>query len=198
MTGRLLAGLCLLLWLGGCALTPPKPVVTGNPDPVLQRQLAALQHWSMEGKLAIRTPDDSHSARIQWQQQGEGFDIHLSGPAGLKPTRIYGMPGGVVFEQGDRTERAGSAEALSEKLIGWPLPASELNFWLLGLPSSQLPVHTALYTDDGHLSELQQAGWVIHFSQYSQQGQLSLPGRIEAVRGNLAITLLAKQWTIQP
>ncbi len=184
--------------LGGCAVTPQQPSVSGAPDLALQKQLQSLQHWTMNGKLAVKTAGDAYSAHLVWQQQDDGFDIRLSGPAGLKATHIYGMPGGVVFEQGDRTERAGSAKHLSEKLLGWPLPAAELVSWLRGLPAQSQPVEFASYSQEGRLMALQQADWHIRFSQYTRQGILFLPGRIEARRGDLLITLLAKQWTVGP
>jgi outer membrane lipoprotein LolB len=203
MIQRLITAFLLLLWLSGCAVwpaatTPDYSQGNGSPDLQLQQKLRNAKHWALEGKLAIRTTDQSHSARIQWQQQGTGFDIHLSGPAGLKATHIYGMPGGVVFEQGDHTEQAGTAEALSQKLIGWPLPAEQLSDWILGLPSHLNTVERARYTPEGWLAELQQDGWHIVFNQYTRYGEWDLPGRIEAKRDDLLIILLAKRWDISP
>ena len=203
MTRRLITALLLLLWMSGCAVWPAATAPdlshdNGSPDLQLQQKLRNAQHWMLEGKLAIRAADDSHSARIQWQQQGTGFDIRLSGPAGLKATHIYGAPGGVAFEQGDHTERAGTAEALSQKLIGWPLPAEQLSDWILGLPSHLNTTERARYTAEGLLAELQQDGWHIVFSQYTRYGEWDLPGRIEAKRDELLIILLVKRWEISP
>lgn len=186
---------CLLLWLAGCALQPPVDV-SGEPDRALQDRLTAIGHWQLDGKLAVRTPQQSESARVQWQQDGEGFDIRLSGPAGLKATRIYGMPGGVRFEQGDRRESAGSAEVLSERLIGWPLPAAGMTYWLRGLPAAGERPRAILYSAEGRLAQLEQEDWTIRFSDYRSAGDVVLPGRIEAVRGDVRITLVIKQWTL--
>ncbi len=187
--------LLLTLWMAGCA-SLQQPQVHGTPDLPLQNRLRAISHWQLEGKLAVRAPRQSDTARIQWQQDGEAFDIHLSGPAGLKATHIYGIPGGVRFEQGELREQAGSAEALSQKLIGWPLPATELTAWLRGLPSQHLKTTTIAYTATGLLSEIQQDDWRIRFSDYRNVQDVSLPGRIEAVRGDTRITLIIKQWQL--
>lgn len=192
---KLLPCLLICLWLSGCTLAPTG-TVSGAPDRTLQTQLESINGWQIEGKLAVRSAQASDSARLQWKQEGEAFDIHLSGPAGLKATHIYGMPGGVIFEQGEHTERAGSAETLSQKLIGWRLPTTELTFWLRGLPSVQHPAKSLHYTPEGWLAQLEQEGWKIHFSEYRHIDHLVLPGRIEAVRGDTRITLIIKQWKL--
>lgn len=189
---------CLLLLLAivtGCAVHSPA-TVSGTPDRALQEQLSAIRHWQLEGKLAVRTPQQAESARVQWRQDGDSFDIRLSGPAGLKATHIYGMPGGVRFEQGERVESAGSAEVLSERLIGWPLPATEMTWWLRGLPASNQPPDAIRYDAGGWLAELEQGDWTIRFSDYRILDGTALPGRIEAGRGDVKITLVIKQWTI--
>lgn len=187
--------LLALLWLAGCAVQPPA-VIRGEADTALQARLTAVERWQLDGKLAVRTPQQAESARVQWSQDGDSFDIRLSGPAGLKATRIYGMPGGVRFEQGDRHESAGSAEALSGRLIGWPLPAAGLTYWLRGLPARDVPPQAASYTEQGWLAELEQSGWQLRFSQHQPVGGVVLPGRIEAARGDVRITVIIKQWTL--
>lgn len=187
--------LLLSVWLVGCVVQPATNT-SGKPDIALQKRLAQIDHWQFSGKLAVRTPEQSESAQIQWQQNGEHFDIRLSGPAGLKATHIVGEPGDVNFEQGDRRERATSVEALSQRLIGWPLPADELTWWLRGLPASGTQAQSAGYAPEGWLVHLVQDGWTIHFSQHRAAGSATLPGRIEAVRGDVKIILIIKHWQV--
>lgn len=193
---RPLTILAVLMCLAGCTSLRQQPSVDGTPDRALQTRLSTIHRWSIEGKLAVHTAQASDSARLQWQQDGQTFDIHLSGPAGLKATHVYGFPGNVVFEQGDQHERAASAEILSEKLVGWPLPAAELTAWILGLPASHSRIQHTSYTKEGLLAELAQDKWEIHFSDYRKTGDVMLPGKIEAVRNETRITLIVKRWVI--
>lgn len=174
--------------------TPPAADSHGTPDVALQKRLSAITQWQFSGKLAVRTPEQSESAQIQWQQASTHFDIRLSGPAGLKATRIHGKTGDVHFEQGSRRERADSAEALSQQLIGWPLPATGLAWWLRGLPAANSDVTSEGYTPEGWLAYLVQDGWTIHFSQHRTVGNVVLPGRMEAVHGDVRILLVIKEW----
>lgn len=188
--------LLALGWLAGCAIQQPVDV-SGAPDLALQKQLAAVDRWQFTGKLAVRTPERSETAQIVWQQDGGGYDIHLSGPAGLKATHIYGTPGDANFEQGDRHASADSVEALSEQLVGWPLPATELTWWLRGLPAASVRTKSVSYSTEGWLSYLAQDGWSIHFNNHQRVGRLVLPGRIEAVRGDVKIILVIKEWQVR-
>ena len=190
---------CLLLVsiaLVGCATVAPV-TTQGKPDTALQQKLAALQHWNINGKLAVRSTAASESARIQWQQNGVRFDIHLSGPAGLKATRIHGTPNDVRFEQGEQTLHANSIEELSQQLIGWPLPADKLTWWLRGLPAPDSTPQRTSYAPEGWLAALSQDGWNIHFSEPQQpRSDITLPSRIEATRDDTRITLIIKTWRL--
>lgn len=193
MTRRLLVWLWLAALMTGCAtqLTQPEEGVSGSHQPAL---LLQLQHWALDGKLAVTAGQERQSAQFRWVQQGDTYDLRLSGPAGLKATRLHGRPGDVVLEQADRREQANNAEALSQRLIGWPLPASSFQYWLKGLPApDSLPERTQ-YAPTGLLKELVQGGWTLRFSQYQQHGAIQLPGRIEADHDNVHVILLAKQW----
>ena len=192
---RSLVLLLCMGWLAGCALRPAAPV-TGQADRDHEASLARLHTWSVDGKLAIRAPGNSQTARLQWAQDGAAYDIHLSGPAGLKATRIQGQPGRVRFEQGSRQESAGSAEALAQRLLGWPLPAGGLVYWLRGLPDPGLPVARAEYGEGGMLLALSQAGWEIRFSGYAPVNGIYLPGQLEARHGDYRVTLVVKRWVL--
>lgn len=187
--------LLALGWLAGCAVQPPLDI-SGTPDLALQKRLAATNRWHFTGKLAVRTPQQSESAQVLWQQDADSYDIRLAGPAGLKATHIYGKPGDANFEQGDHLASADSVEALSEQLVGWPLPAAELTWWLRGIPASSERIQSIGYTTEGWLAYLVQDGWTIHFSNHERAGGLVLPGRIEAVRDDVKIILVIKEWQV--
>lgn len=197
MTQRLLLWLWLVALVTGCAtqLTQPEEDVSGSHQPTL---LLQLQHWALDGKLAVTAGQERQSAQFRWVQQGDTYDLRLSGPAGLKATRLRGKPGAVVLEQADRHEQASNAEDLSQRLIGWPLPASYFQYWLKGLPAPNIAPEHAQYAQNGLLEELAQGGWTLRFSQYQQHGAIQLPGRIEADHNNIHVILLAKQWQLVP
>jgi len=188
-----------LLFLIGCAsqrgLTPPASLQAH------QAQLEAIQHWQINGKLGIRSPAENGSASLKWQQQPQQYQINLAGPLGHKRLQISGTPKRVTLTQaGQPPLSAKSAEALIKKAAGWSLPVAQLNYWVRGLPAPKAPITALSLSPEGLISELQQAGWTISYSNYQDHphagGSLALPGKIQAQHRDLRLTLVIRQWQL--
>lgn len=193
--------LCLLaaLFMLGCAsqrgLTPPANLQAH------QQQLEAIQHWQINGKLGIRSPAENGSASLKWQQKPGHYQINLAGPLGQKRLQISGTPKHVTLTQaGQPPLSAKSAEALIKKAAGWTLPVAQLNYWVRGLPAPKAPITALNLSPEGLISELQQAGWSISYSNYQDHphagGTLALPGKIQAQHRDLRLTLIIRSWQL--
>ena len=66
---RLFFLLLLGSWLAGCATVAPITAMNGKPDTALQQRLTMLQHWNINGKLAV---DDEQLAPELGRQSGFG------------------------------------------------------------------------------------------------------------------------------
>ena len=97
-----LAGVMLALLLSACAGQPPAPSAQGNWDEHSAR-MKALTSWDAEGKLALRTPTQSESANVQWQQQGDTTRLKLNGPLGVAATSMYSNGRILVIRQGEES-----------------------------------------------------------------------------------------------
>ena len=55
-----------------------------------------------------------------------------------------------------------------------------------------------LYTlnDKGLLEKLEQDGWIVEYSRYSQIDGVDLPGRIRANKEGTTVIVSVRQWTI--
>jgi Outer membrane lipoprotein involved in outer membrane biogenesis len=53
----------------------------------------AENQFQLQGKIGVRTPQQSGSAFFTWVQQQEEFDIELTGILGAGKTQISGTPG---------------------------------------------------------------------------------------------------------
>lgn len=194
-----LAAILATVILAGCANQPYPPAL-----PVAWKEhntrMLGLRDWHLEGKLGYRGNGDGGSAWIDWQQSGEGFDVHLSGPFGAGTTRLHGDEGAAVLSQSGHGDRvAANPSLLTADLFGWTLPVEQLRYWVRGIPDPQLPV-TALRLDaGGTLAYLQQEEWQLQFSDYSATAAGVLPSRIVANRnepgtGAIAVILVIKAW----
>lgn len=191
--------LCITtLVLAACAGQQPQPPMVGPGE----RSVSQLQHWTIIGKLGVRSPRDNGSANLTWQQKAApNYRIHLSGPLGAGATVISGTPGGVSLQRGDEPAmHARDPAQLTEQMLGWPLPVSEMFYWVRGLPA---PGGSASEQRNaqGQLQGLRQAGWQLSFSDYQAVGAYSLPTRIKAETsqgaGPVKVTLVIKEWMPQ-
>lgn len=190
----LLAALLLaVLTVAGCASRGPAPE-THDWAPH-QRDLQALRHWQLEGKLGYRSPDHNGSAFVRWQQRDEAFDLTLTGPFGAGATRISGDHQLAVLRQSGRDDiRAPTAAELTEWLLGWPLPVAEMVEWVKGVPAPASLQPLMGFNATGQLERLEQSGWTLQFDRFYPVGDLVLPGRIRGAQGDVSFTLVIKEW----
>ncbi len=195
---RLAAALALLLTLSGCSLF--KPLRTIDNWDNYQRQLAAVEDWQLRGKITVKVPDESDSARVFWQNQKDAtYQIRLSGPLGQGAAYIKGQPGFVSFEQAGEPPRiAAAAEDLLLDTLDLDLPISNLHYWVRGIPAPKTRVRASQRDADNNLAQLQQDGWTLSFSRYEPVDNWNLPGRMVAERGDMTLIIVISSWTMGP
>ena len=191
-----ISALSLLIVLSGCsALSVQQPVAVPTGSwAEYQLEMAAITDWELSGKIGIRTPDDSQSANLYWQQLDQQYAIEMTGPLGQGGARIVGQPGDVKISiAGEGDYQASSPEALMYDTLGWAVPVQQIQWWVRGLPSPDSPFQHQL--SNNRLSQLQQDGWQVNYLRYSQHDRYTLPGKIRLSRDTLSITLIIKEWT---
>jgi len=190
---------CIALLFSACASQkqqpqPQPPATVESPTSVAQ-----LQHWTIKGKLGVRSPDENGSANLNWQQRtASNYRINLSGPLGAGATVITGSPAGVNLQRGDDPPmQAPSAAQLTMQTLGWPLPIDEMFYWVRGLAAPG-PAANQQRNAQGQLQSLQQSGWQLNFSDYQNRGPYVLPTRINAstrgAAGPVTVKLVIKEW----
>jgi len=192
-----LAGLLVLL--SACA--PLQQPTSSSDNPLLswpqhQQQALQLRHWDIMGKLGIRTPAQSNSARFNWQQLEQQFDIRITNLLGQSVATLSGSNEDVHINIAGRGEfDTLTPNALLKKELGWALPVSMLNYWVKGIPA---PDSEAIYqlNHQGRLESLTQSGWQVDFSRYQTLESHTLPGKIRLQQGDITLTLLIKRWSL--
>lgn len=193
--GRPFGALCLAAWLAGCAGQAPAPEVPRQPDDWERQQddLAALDTWTIAGKVGLRTPEDSTSANLDWSQAPRHYRMLISGPFGTGRSVLEGRAGAVELTTGDGTFKATSPEALMQQQLGWSLPISSLDYWVRGLAAPGAPHET---TPDvlGFPETLQQSGWRIEYPEWTYAEGLWLPRRLIMTYDEIRATLVVNEW----
>ncbi|MEW5754994.1 MAG: lipoprotein insertase outer membrane protein LolB [Pseudomonadota bacterium] len=193
--------LCLALLAGGCATVPPA-VEAPAGEAGWQRHeaaLAGLKRWQLSGRLAIQTEKDSWSGSIRWNQDHEFYQIDFAGPFGQGASSLTGDLRRVVLKTPDG-EIVGldGPEALLRERLGWQFPLSELQWWIIGLPSPERSIERRQLDEAGRLAQLQQSDWSIDYRRYQPVGALALPEKIVIRHDHLGLKLIIDEWSLDP
>lgn len=181
------AALSMTLLLAGCQTSSSlAPIPTLNPTQSINNTATVVQdtakqnntdpipqpahdnQFNLQGKIGVRTPQQSGSAFFTWAQQQDQFDIQLSGILGIGKTQIFGQPGQVELNS-SRTGKisAASAEELLEQATGWQAPISYLVDWVQARPATA----QAQVSTDQQQRPIQfiEQDWVVDLSYHDQQ-----------------------------
>ena len=195
---RYLALLTFILLIAGCAA--PMPVPPADPETTWQsrqQDLATVNDWRLNGRLAITRGSEAWHLKVNWRQKPEGYEIFLSGPFGAG-VKLVGNPQGVVLH--DSEQHAYSAEEPELLLYthtGVFMPVTGLRYWILGLPDPDKK-HTNQTRLDayGRLAELQQRDWTVRFRDYVAVEQYQLPERLFIQSEDIEVRLVVDDWQV--
>jgi len=186
----------LLFFLSGCATHAPVSLTQTTPPSWTKRQhqLQALDHWDIQGAIAVHAPNDSGSATFYWQQAQQNYRLSLFGPFGAQAIEIQGSPGQVVLKTAQGAQNyANNPEELLYQQTGWNLPISALHYWIRGLPLPGIQAERYFDTQN-RLVILRQKQWEIHFDQYTFSNGFELPKRIVLLHTPFHIKIVISQW----
>lgn len=167
-----------------------------------QKTISPLNHWKLNGKLGIKTNEDSGSVNIKWMQEAASYDIQLTGPLGQRSIHIEGDNQQVSLKEKGKPEvRAHSAEELIREVTGWKLPLVQLNYWIRGLPAPDTKIKNIKDNGMGLIGTLEQSGWLIEYASYHHMNYknqlIYLPQKVTARFNDFRLTLIVREWTLK-
>jgi outer membrane lipoprotein LolB len=195
---RLLFLACIAVAIAGCSLSGRLADKQRAQELWAARQQALLDYdsWDVHARAALKLESGVYNIGIRWQRQAENSTILLEAPLGQGVFRIESdasgkyrlrLPDGRVFENS-------SAEALLEKMIGWSLPISGLEYWIRGLPRPDSDYSHRL-DQGGRARSINQDQWDIGYLDYfTLQENLQLPRRVKLVSDNVTLKLIIERW----
>lgn len=155
--------------------TLPPTELTTTPSTVTAN-IAPPIHFSITGKIGVRTVKQNGSAFYAWSQDGERFAIDLTGALGIGQTHIEGIPEHVSLQSAKTgLIEAATPEELLQQATGWQAPISYLPHWIEG--QSVNADSTAKRDPQNRLVTLNEGGWDVTFN-YDDQAQVKYPNRL--------------------
>lgn len=189
----------LMSAFAGCVSVPATKIEPSTTAQKLRaqhlQQLAAIQQFSIQGRIGVQTNGKGFSGSLQWQHTNAEDDINLYSPLGSQVASIKKTPDQVTLtDSSGKSFSAADAETLTQETLGWKLPLTGLADWSIGRPT-QSPIQNSTWNEQGLLTNLNQDGWKIEYDNYEQQGAYMLPGKIFLKSDQLNLKLLVEKWS---
>jgi outer membrane lipoprotein LolB len=183
----------LSLIIHGCAQIPKQP----SKDVSLADN-QQLTQWQLSGKIGLRNGNKGHSAYLNWKQCGDRYDIRLTGPLGQGAARLTGDNTLAELNTSDQqTYQSSNAENLLAVHFGWQLPVNQLLYWIRGIPSPEYAVEFVKQTQP-QTHSFHQLDWQLTYPKLMMVNGLQLPAKAIVEQPPLKVTLLIKEWQLQP
>jgi outer membrane lipoprotein LolB len=183
--------LCLALVseLTGCALFTAAPPEISYPKAVNQA-LYRLEPWSLDGRIALTSADDSWTADLAWSHRRDDEQISLAGPLGQGAVKIHLSGDTVTVAEGDdKVESSDDPEGFIYQRLGMFVPVTSLRYWVLGVPEPDLDFEK---TAKGFI----QSGWTVAFQAMQQVGDWLLPRKMSVANDRVKLKLIINQWML--
>jgi len=178
--------------LAACTTLPEGPLGERNYQSTI----------SVGGRLSVRYQQggqpQSLQGKFRWQQQGERTNITLYSPLGQTLAAIEITPGLAVMAQSDGEKRqAPNVTALTQEVLGWPMPVDGLRYWLQGFVQNTNGKLDMASPESTH--SFQSDGWRVRYVSWQHNARIQYPKRFDMERttveaGNIVLRLVIDEW----
>ncbi len=163
--------------LSGCQLITQQPTLSSQQLESGQ-QASPSNQFSLQGKIGVRTPEQSGSAYYTWVQNQADFNIQLNGILGMGKTIIEAQDGKVSLNSAKTgLITAESPEELLEQATGWVAPITALVDWVQARPAT--PQAKIEKDASQRISQIVEEGWTVDLSY---QDDAQLPNKLVLVQ----------------
>jgi outer membrane lipoprotein LolB len=180
----------LLIVISGCASKSSFKLIDPNNPP----GLTELNHWQLEARVAIQTPEDSITASLDWQKNNREFNFLISGAFGVTLAHLVQDKRQASLDIPDHDTMIHSdAQVLLQQALGWDFPIDALSYWIKGLPSGT-PGEIITRDELGKITSIEMGYWQINITKYRKFQGFDLPKMIKASHPNMSLKVVAKKW----
>lgn len=170
---------------------------TQQPLPIKTKiQPSTISTWEISGAIAARNKKKGWTASLNWTQHGaDQYQIRLFGPLGGGTVVIEKNEGVVTYVDGPKKVTSHNADELLQQQTGIRLPVHDLYYWVRGMPAPG-GTQSSRYDQNANLESLAQAGYSIHYTNYTSVNNINLPSKIELQGHGVVIKLIIKRWRV--
>ncbi|WP_333608098.1 lipoprotein insertase outer membrane protein LolB [Arsukibacterium sp.] len=190
--------LLLLSLVTGCSLLSRQ---TSDPLQLSldqrQQQLLAMQRFTLQATLSIKTPAESISGNLRWQQlHSEHFQARMANIMGMSLFELSQNELGSQLKLRGETYQAMDASSLLWQLAGWSMPLADMPLWLRGIPGKG--AIDIQYDEQGrvkafNLTDSTGIHWQLQYHSFFNDS-LSLPRQMQLNSDDTQIRLVIRSW----
>jgi outer membrane lipoprotein LolB len=162
-----------------------------------QAALAAIPDWDLRGGIAVDTGERAYQSRFLWHQRGDELELEVRGRLGVGSFRIEGNESSLTVEADGETRVLTDPERELSELLGWWLPVTSAEHWLLGQPDPDYEAQSSPGRFDT-LADLRQRDWQLSYEDYQLAEGRLVPRRIVLSHAPLVLTLTIIEWESLP
>lgn len=186
----------VLLVLAGCATTGIVPPDREAAQSERRQEILSRESWALRGRIAVSDGRDGGSARVNWEAGPERYELWIYAPLAQGTWRLTGQPDGVELTGPKGTFRGADAQALLAEHLGWHIPVTGLRHWVRGIQAPG-PASAVEFDGRGRLALLQQDGWTVTYTDWSDYPGLAMPRRMEAEFPPYQVKLVVQDWALK-
>ncbi|MGX9460494.1 lipoprotein insertase outer membrane protein LolB [Shewanella sp. A14] len=181
----------VLLLSAGCSVTPSEDF-----SPINVTSAAQAKAWELQGKIAVKTSEDTFSTNLYWLHQPSANDLRLTTVLGTTVLTLKTNQGMATLEVDGKTYRDSNAQDLLTGISGWSIPLDSLPLWITGQIGGNDKIIS--YHPDGTIKQLisydPHANWSVNFISWQQQSGALVPKLLKIEREDVQIKIQNNQW----
>jgi outer membrane lipoprotein LolB len=158
-----------------------------------QAALAEVTDWDLRGGIAVDTGEGAYQSRFSWQQRDDALVLEINGRLGVGRTLIAGNESSLTVDARGETQVLTDPEQQLSEMIGWWLPVTSAEHWLLGRPDPDFSAQSSRGAFDT-LKTLNQRDWLISYDEYQIADGRLIPRRITLSHESLELSLRIIEW----
>jgi outer membrane lipoprotein LolB len=180
---RALAAAVPVLLFAACAAVAPGSL----PPPAAS--------FDVVGRVLVSGEGRAFSSNLRWRHDAGSDELWLMSPVGQTLAHIAADATGATLTTPDQQEyRAFTAESLTRRALGWPLPLGSLRYWIQAVADPRGDAAAVTRDAAGRLSLLVQDGWSISYDYPEPPAPAALPRRLDLTRDGQRIRLVIDAW----
>lgn len=195
---RQLSIILMIAFLTACSSKPKvqttQPVMAAEQR---QQQLSAMQQFTLQASMGLKSPAESISGNLRWQQiNAADYQARLANMLGISLFELRQQADLTELQVRGERYQATDASSLLWQLAGWSIPLHDMALWLRGLPgdsATELQYDIAGRLISFVLTDSTGIRWQLSYRSFFDDA-LSLPRQLLLQSDDTQIRLVIRSW----